>query len=296
MEPAVNEPEDLPTNWGRWGEDDERGTLNLITDEVRARAVAEARTGRTVSLARATPTAPMVAGPTAPGGADSISVLQAPMFIGGNPQATAEVIVMTPHSVNMTHFDAPVHIVVDGAVYPGVPLEDAYGPAGIRHGSTTIFGDGVVTRGVLLDLAWAGPLPEGHGVSAAELDLACERAGVEMRGGDALVVRGGWDHAADPRRRMPGMTLEAVAWMARHDVAVYAGDIGDVFPPLDTRLPTPLHRVGLARLGMPLIDIADPTDLAAACADEGRATFLFVAAPPRLGAASGVPVNPLAIF
>jgi hypothetical protein len=54
--------------------------------------------------------------------------------------------------------------------------------------------------------------------------------------------------------------------------------------------------VALLRLGMPLIEVADPTELAAACAEEGRATFLLVAAPPRLGAASGVPVNPLAIF
>ena len=61
-----SEMEDLPTNWGRWGERDERGTLNLITDEVRGRAVAEARTGRTVSLARPIPTSPMVAGPMTP--------------------------------------------------------------------------------------------------------------------------------------------------------------------------------------------------------------------------------------
>jgi hypothetical protein len=84
--------------------------------------------------------------------------------------------------------------------------------------------------------------------------------------------------------------------MHRHDVAVYAGDIGDARPPLDPGVPGPLHRVALARLGMPLIDVADPAELAAACAQEGRATFLFVAAPPRLGAASGAPVNPLAIF
>ena len=72
---TVSEREELPTNWGRWGERDERGTLNLITDEVRARAVAEARTGRTVSLARPIPTSPMVAGPMAPLGADSTAVL-----------------------------------------------------------------------------------------------------------------------------------------------------------------------------------------------------------------------------
>jgi kynurenine formamidase len=288
--------EDLPTNWGRWGERDERGTLNLITDEVRARAVAEARTGRTVSIARPMPASPLVAGPGAPLGAESIGVLQAALFTGAAPRATAELVVMMTHHPEVTHFDSLVHQVVDGKVYPGIALEEAGGPAGYRHGSTAVFGQGVVTRGVFADLAADGPLPDGHGVTGAQLEAACARAEVEVRGGDALVVRGGWDYAASRGRRIPGMTLDAVAWMHRHDVAVYAGDIGDGAPPVDPRVPGPLHRVALARLGMPLIDVADPAGLAAACAEEGRATFLFVAAPPRLGTASGVPVNPIAIF
>jgi kynurenine formamidase len=292
----MGESEDLPTNWGRWGEHDERGTLNLITAEVRARAVAEARSGRTVSISRPMPTSPIVAGPTAPLGADSIGVMQAGLFIGSYPPATAELVIMMTHHPEVTHFDSLVHMVLDGKVYPGIPLEEAGGPAGYRHGSTAVFGQGVLTRGVLVDLAVDGPLPEGHGVTGAELQKACTRAGVEVRSGDALVVRGGWDYAASRDRRIPGLTLDAVAWMHRHDVAVYAGDIGDGRPPVDPRVPGPLHRVALARLGMPLIDVADPTELAAACGEEGRATFLFVAAPPRLGAASGVPVNPLAIF
>jgi kynurenine formamidase len=292
----MGERQDLPTNWGRWGARDERGTLNLITDEVRARAVAEARTGRTVSLARSLPTAPLVTGPMAPLGADSTAVLQAALFTGAAPRATAELVVMMTHHPEMTHFDALAHQILDGKVYPGLPLEEAGDPAGLRHGSTAVFADGVVTRGVLIDLAADGPLPEGHGVTGADLDAACARAGVEVRSGDALVVRGGWDYATSRDRHLPGMTLDAVAWMHRHDVAVYAGDIGDAQPPIDPRLPGPLHRVGLARLGMPLIDVADPAGLAAACADEGRATFLFTAAPPALRRASGVPVNPLAIF
>jgi kynurenine formamidase len=292
----VSDSQDLPTNWGRWGEDDELGTLNLITAEVRAAAVTEARSGRTVSISRPMPTSPIVAGPMAPLGADSIGVMQAALFTGASPRGTAELVMMLTHHPEVTHFDSLVHQVVDGQVYPGIPLEEAGGPAGYRHGSTAMFAQGVVTRGVLADLAADGPLPEGHGVTGAELEKACARAGVEVRSGDALVVRGGWDYAASYDRRIPGLTLDAVAWMHRHDVAVYAGDIGDARPPLDPRVPGPLHRVGLARLGMPLIDVADPTELAAACAEEGRATFLFVAAPPRLGAASGVPVNPLAIF
>ena len=292
----MSEIDDLPGNWGRWGAHDERGTLNLITAEVRASAVTEARTGRTVSISRPMPTSPIVAGPTAPLGADSIGVMQAALFTGAAPLAAAELVIMLTHSPEVTHFDSLVHQIVDGKVYPGIAYEEAGGAGGYRHGSTAIFAQGVVTRGVLVDLAADAPLPEGYGVTGADLDKACARAGVEVRSGDALVVRGGWDYAASRHRRIPGMTLDAVAWMHRHEVAVYVGDIGDARPPLDPRVPGPLHRVALARLGMPLIDVADPTDLATACAEEGRATFLFVAAPPRLGAASGVPVNPLAIF
>jgi kynurenine formamidase len=292
----VSDIDGLPTNWGRWGKHDERGTLNLITAEVRAKAVAEARSGRPVSISRPMPTSPILAGPTAPLGADSIAVMQAALFARASPRGTAELVMMLTHSPEVTHFDSLVHQVVDGKVYPGIALEEAGGPAGYRHGSTAMFAQGVVTRGVLADLAADGPLPEGHGVTGTELEKACTRAGVEVRSGDALVVRGRWDYPASRDRRIPGLTLDAVAWMHRHDVAVYAGDNGDARPPLDQRVGGPLHRVALPRLGMPLIDVADPTELAAACAEEGRATFLFVAAPPRLGAASGVPVNPLAIF
>jgi len=92
------------------------------------------------------------------------------------------------------------------------------------------------------------------------------------------------------------MTLDAVAWMHDHDVAVYAGDIGDARPPIDPAVGRALHRVALPRLGVLLIDVADPAALAPVSAAEGRSTFLFAAAPLRLQAASGVPVNPLAIF
>ena len=58
----------------------------------------------------------------------------------------------------------------------------------------------------------------------------------------------------------------------------------------------PLHQVGLARLGMPLVDVAEVDELADVCRALGRYTFLLRLAPPRIRAATGVPVNPLAIF
>jgi hypothetical protein len=169
------------------------------------------------------PTSPILAGPAAPLGADSIAVMQAALFTGASPRGTAELDMMLTHSPEVTHFDSLVHQVVDGRVYPGIAFEEAGGAAGYRHGSTAVFAQGVVTRGVLVDLAADGPLPEGHGVTGAELGNACAQAGVEVRSGDALVVRGGWDYAASRDRRIPGLTLDAVAWMHRHEVAVYAG-------------------------------------------------------------------------
>lgn len=87
---------DLPDNRGRWGADDELGTLNLITDEVRARAVAQARTGRWVSLAMPVDPASMMGGPFAPSTPASPAVQQALLYTGTPPMGMAEVLVLTP--------------------------------------------------------------------------------------------------------------------------------------------------------------------------------------------------------
>ncbi|WP_329130557.1 cyclase family protein [Streptomyces sp. NBC_00670] len=291
---AVNEQE-LPSNWGRWGADDELGTLNLITDEVRARGVAEARTGRAVSLARPIRPASLFSGPFAPLDRDASPVQQVMQYTGGAP-ATADVMLVTNHHVLSTHIDALGHQVRDGRVYPGRPLAESVTPAGVRHGSTGAFASGIVTRGVLLDLAPEDPLPPGHGITAEDLEAAEARQGVRLESGDALVVRCGWAYAVDPARPMPGISLDAVWWMHRRGVSLYAGDLGDAQPPLDPAVPGPLHRVALPLLGMPLIDVAELTELAAVCAESGRYAFLLTVAPPRIHGLTGVPVNPLAIF
>jgi kynurenine formamidase len=166
----------------------------------------------------------------------------------------------------------------------------------VAHGSTTAFAAGVVTRGVLLDLAVDGPLPSGYPVTGRDLDAAEERQRVRIESGDALVVRCGWAETVDPENPMPGMSLDAVRWMHRRGVALYVGDIGDGHPGLDPTCPLPLHLVALPLMGMPLVDAAKVDDLAAVCAEMGRYGFLFVAAPPRIHGLTGVPVNPLAVF
>ncbi|WP_030826840.1 cyclase family protein [Streptomyces hygroscopicus] len=286
----------LPSNWGRWGEDDERGTLNLITEEARARGAAEARTGRTVSLALPIRPAPVISGPFAPSTQDASPVQQMMVYVGSPAPATADVMLVTNHHPRSTHLDALGHTVRDGRVYPGRPVDEAVTPAGARHGSTAAYAAGIATRGILLDLAADGPLPSGHAVTSRDLEAAEERQGVRLESGDALVVRCGWPMTPVPGRPMPGMSLDAVRWMHRRGAALYAGDIGDAHPDLDPACPSPLHGVALPLMGLPLIDAAEVDDLAAVCAELGRYAFLLTVAPPRIHGLTGVPVNPLAIF
>jgi kynurenine formamidase len=287
---------DFPSNWGRWGDDDQLGAVNLITAEARARGVAEARTGVTVSLARETRTMPLVGGPMGPNQTDATAVQTAMIFTGSPPMAMAEIMTITTHHRQITHLDAMSHIVTDGKVYPGVPQAESSGSAGVTHGAADVYADGILTRGVLLDLAPGDRLADGHAITAGDLDAAAERAGVEVLSGDAIVVRAGWDHVADLHRGLPGMTAGAVRWMHDHGIAVYAGDIGDAMPPLKDDVPGALHMLALGRLGIPLIDGAEPSALATTCAEQGRYTFLLVVAVPRILGTTGLIVNPLAVF
>ncbi|MFG1605054.1 cyclase family protein [Actinoplanes sp. NPDC049265] len=287
---------DFPTNWGRWGATDQLGAVNLITAEARARGVAEARTGKTVSLARESAIASLNAGPASPVELPTAAVHTVMMFTGSPAPAMAEYLMMPSHHRLITHLDAMGHFIVDGQVYPGVPQAESSGPAGVTHGAADVYGNGILTRGILLDLAPGGRLPDGHPVTAADLTAAARHANVEPRPGDAIVVRGGWDHAADLHRGLPGMTAGAVRWMHEQGVSVYAGDIGDAMPPLADEVPGALHRLGLGRLAIPLIDGADAEALAGVCAELGRHTFMLVVAIPRILGTSGLPVNPLAVF
>ncbi len=287
---------EMPSNWGRWGERDEYGTLNLITDQARARGAASVRTGRAVSLAHPVAAVPLAGGGPVPHGLTPMPapVQQLLYFTGSPARALSDVLVVNTHHVALTHVDALAHFPVDGQVYPGVAVDDAAAQGTLRHGSTTPFAAGITTAGIFLDLAPGGRLAPGHEVTAADLDTAAQQAGVRVRSGDALVVRGGWVVHRDLAEPLPAMTLDAVRWMAEHEISVLASDIGDLPP--GAGAPPVLHGLGLARLGLPLVDNADVSALAVACSELGRHDFLFTLGAMPVHGASGVPVNPLAIF
>ena len=286
----------LPSNWGRWGDADQLGTLHLIDEAARRRAAAEVRDARHVSLARRTDPVPLTTG-LGPVGSPALmpaGVLQTVNFNGVKPMAMTDTLLVNTHNASLTHIDAVAHMPVDGHVYPGVPLQDAVTPTGVKHGSTDPFGAGVVTRGVLLDLApGGGSLPADGRIAAADLDAALDRAGTVLSAGDAVAVRGGWDTNCPLDQPVPGLDGTAVRWLADHDVSIYVGDIGDARP---ARFPLPMHQVALARLGLPLVDAANLDELAEVCGLLNRASFMLVLAPPRITGTTGLAVNPLAIF
>jgi kynurenine formamidase len=286
---------DLPDNWGRWGSDDELGTLNLITDDVRAKAAAEVQTGRWASLALPITPNPMISGPFAPTTVDVSPVQQFMSHTGVS--VAADLMLVTNHHAKSTHVDALAHWSDDDKVYPGRPRAQVVTAGGVTHASTTAFAAGIVTRGVLLDLAVEGPLPPAYAVTSHDFEQAEKRQGVEVSSGDALVVRLGWTSTPIPNGTpSPGISIDAVRWMHRRGVALCASDRGDAHPPLDPDGPSPLHGVALGRMAMPLIDAAELDDLAALCAQLGRYSFLLTVAPPRIHGMTGVPVNPIALF
>ncbi|MDJ0386159.1 cyclase family protein [Streptomyces sp. G-G2] len=287
---------ELPTNWGRWGDDDQLGTLHLIDAAARKRAAAEVRDAHHVSLARRVHPVPLTTG-LGPVGSPAVmpaGVLQIVNFNGVKPLAMTDTLVVNTHNAAVTHVDAVAHMPVDGHIYPGVPVHAAVTPTGVTHGSADPFGAGVVTRGVLLDLApGGGRLPADRRVAGADLDAALERADTVLSSGDAVAVRGGWDTNRPLSQPVPGLDLSAVQWLNEHGVSVYLGDIGDARP---AQFPMPMHQVALARLGLPLVDAAELDELAEVCGRLGRSSFMLVLAPPRITGTTGLIVNPIAIF
>jgi kynurenine formamidase len=177
--------------------------------------------------------------------------------------------------------------------------------AGAQASAVTELSDGVVTRGVLLDIAglrgvdW---LEGGEPIFPDELEAAERRQGVRVEAGDALLVRTGYPqrraaHGPDRGQRQPGLQAACLPWLRERDVALLAADtINDHSPSGYTGIFSPIHTVGIVGLGLWLIDNCDHAALAAACARAQRWEFLFLVAALPLLNATGCPVNPIAVL
>ena len=284
------------SNWGRWGDEDQLGALNLITPEVTAAATATVRTGRTVSCARALNTQAAVDNP-AP---------VAHHMIGTFTEGWgADYVALAPHGFATSHIDALSHVFHEGKLFNGYDAETVTAHGATRLGIHQLHG-GIVTRGVLLDipaLRGVDALAPGEPVFPDDLEAAETRAGLQVRAGDVLFVRTGrwrwrdehgpWDLAS----RAAGLDAACLPWLRDRDVAALGSDgISDVMPSRVDGVPMPIHTVAIVALGLHLMDNLDFEALATACAEEGRWEFLLAVAPLVLRRGTASPVNPIAVF
>jgi kynurenine formamidase len=284
------------SNWGRWGPDDQLGALNLIAPEVTAAAAATVRTGRTVSCARPLNTE---------AAADNPAPVAHHMIGTATEGWGADYFALAPHGFATSHIDALCHIFYEGKLFNGYDTGTV-----TAHGATRLgihhLQDGIVTRGVLLDIpAVRGveALEPGEAIFPEDLEAAEERAGLRVRPGDALLVRTGrwvwrathgpWNIAA----QAAGLDAACLPWLRERDVATLGSDaVSDVMPSRVEGVGMPIHEIAIVALGLHLMDNLDLDALAAACADEGRWGFLFVVAPLVLRRGTASPVNPIAVF
>jgi kynurenine formamidase len=288
-------------NAGRWGADDQRGTLNLITPEVRRDAAAGVRAGVTISLGREF-VAGAVEGAFEPAGIDFLVVSDS--FLGpsdGSVEWTAERLTVIYHGWAFSHVDAPSHISYRGRGYNGPATRSSAGEP--ERNRVDAMRDGIVTRGVLVDVPRLRDLPFVEGsavVTPADLAAWEHRTGVRVGAGDVVLLRGGRGSAEAGHagaNAFAALHPTAAEWLHERGVAAIGVDAAaDPGTSLVAGITSPFHVLALVAMGMPIFENLDLEALAGEAADRSQWTFMFVAAPLDIRGGTGSPLNPLAVF
>ena len=294
--------EDLK-NWGRWGAGDERGALNHLTAEHRRRAAALVISGESVSLAHDLATEPLPEHP---------NPVQHHMLASGDArdsngipgyEAARDHLALDLHGLFTTHVDALSHMFVRGEMFGGRPASEVRSD-GARSNTVLSMADGVIGRGVLLDIPRAlgsDFLDSGEVVSVADLETAEAAQHVRVGPGDVLVVALGREARRKAKKGFDGFSglhAECLPWLQDRQVAVLGSDgISDPMPFVGTdQWPFPVHQIGITAMGLHLIDNVATARLGERCAALDRWEFLFTMGPLRIVRGTGCPVNPVAVL
>ena len=281
------------SNWGRWGADDERGTLNLITPAKTLQAAALVRSGITVSLAHN----PMTE--------------QAP----DNPATAFEHVVgqnlrtdtyrFTYHGYGVSHIDALCHFAHNGRLYNDVPMSantsDGCSKSGIQN-----LKSGIVTRGILLDFPRLKGVPylePATPIYIEDIEAWERQAGITVSAGDVIFVyTGRWARreALGPWRiseSSAGLHASVLPWIKERDVAAVGSDAStDVVPSMVDGIALPVHTLLIAGLGSNIFDNMDLEALAETARRLNRWEFMLTAGPIPVTGGTGSPLNPIAVF
>ena len=298
------------SNWGRWGDKDQLGTLNIITAEKRIAAASLVKEGDSVSLAL-------------PLNKVSDQVNQKPFehesFILGDAemeelgldpkyaaQAAGDVYKIDYHGFGHSHLDGINHFAYRGKMYNGYSFDNQNGQGFSNLGIENIATNGVFTRGVLVDMpVFLGEkyLEPGVAITSEDLDAWAKASGIKVSAGDVLLVRTGrWQRVREKGQwnfmgKAAGMHASVASWLKERDVAAIGCDgVSDVMPSGVGIRVNPLHELVIVGMGMPIFDNLDLEELSRVAKLKDRSTFLFVAAPLKVVGGTGSPLNPIAVF
>jgi kynurenine formamidase len=305
---------DAPTNWGKWGEDDEVGALNYLGPEQVLAAIRLVSAGKVFTLQRLI--GDPKGDPVWPGRtpAERIQVLDesnwdeggnGPAYPGGLHYADDKI---DAYLQGSTQYDALGHLWYGGKIYNGYDARTTVG--GLEKASVQPIAErGIVGRGVLLDMArFRGKptLDKGETFTHEDLVACAEAQGTRIEKRDILIVRTNFlqlfydqGQAFYEGFNEPGLVYspELVRWFQDMEIPNLTTDTiaNEVTYDPNTGVALPLHSALMRNLGVTLSEIADLEELSADCAEDGQYTFLYAAAPLKIHRATGSPVNPLAI-
>jgi len=276
------------SNWGKWGKDDQVGTLNYLDDKKVTVAARLIKTGKTVVLAR------------------QIDILRTPGVQEGKREilfrelGTRDNTGAIWHGFALTHLDALCHIFANKTeMYNGIPVTEINKERCEKLGIDIIAARGISGRGVLLDIAGlkGAPLEPGTAIYVKDLEDAAKRQKLKMRSGDIVFIRTGAG-MKNTRDRRAGLHPECLLWAKEREIALMGSDGDSDVAPVENfdRYASAFHSVGIPYLGLPLIDNAELDALAAECERQKRWEFYVTIAPWNLKGGTSSPVNPVAVF
>lgn len=308
---AIYEAAEKLSNWGRWGDDDQIGTLNNVSADDVVNAAKLIRKGKTFALGLALDQ--KIQSGLFGGRWNPIhTMLATGTDAAAGNQDIGAYLRYADDAINMpcqasTQWDALAHIFLDDKMWNGYPatLVDA---RGAQKNGIENYRDKCVGRGVLLDIArWKGVdmLPLGYAITNEDLDGCAAAQGVEIRKGDFVIVRTG--HQEDCLKRedwagyaggdAPGLAFETCYWIREKDIAAICADTWgcEVRPNETDEANQPWHWVVIPAIGIAMGEIYYLKELAEDCAEDGVYEFFFCAPPLNLPGGAGSPSNPQAI-
>ena len=286
------------SNWGRWGADDELGTINLITPETRKAAAKLVRTGISVSLSH---NVNKIKSP------DNSSPFEHKMLMTGlnTPgQFCVDTYSVLYHGHAHSHLDALCHMFFNGKMYNGYSQKEVT-EKGAQKLSVLNMKNGIFTRGILMDipkLKGVDYLEAGTPIYPEDLDAWEKKTGLKVGSGDVIFVRTGRSVQAAKEgplspQKLAGLHASCAKWLKARDVAILGSDAAsDVKPSLVEGVDQPVHQLVLIAMGMPIFDVCNLEEVSKEAERQGSWEFLLTAAPLAVEGGTGSPLNPIATF